>query len=290
MASADVNILSAFDYLRRIRGELEGHNKGEFETMLTKAGLQFREKDGLYSISCDRTVSPPNFQWRRFANTTIELDERCLPSIIACGSPEVFYVPSFDMAKVLDDAANGLYRIEPILFGTVCRLYHYRGKWCVGTKRRADATGITFRKESLGFMNAFMEALEGSLRGIDVGTFWSKLDVEKTYGLLLHHRSLHIFSYKEFKFRIWHISTIENKSGNLIHGVKIGLPHPKRLIVCPNKENVKELCERMTMSLRSSPVETAMKGSLPSSPSSSSSSLPATVVKESSSSSSSSSS
>jgi len=208
-----------------------------FERSVSQVGLEAkRGEDSLYSLSAEKCACPPSIQWRRMANTIVRLDEENLPVIIAYGVPELFGPEPHSLEHILDGAVLGNYVIYPILFGTVCWLYHFEGKWRLATKRSVDTSSTVLRAGGPSVGEAFRECVEKTLtaeerrKKIDAASttyssFLASLAVDRTYGFVLHDRRMHLYGYEGFESKIWHVSTISNDSG-LNAGRQCGLPPP----------------------------------------------------------------
>jgi hypothetical protein len=190
-----------------------------FETRLLEASLYACECKSLFAVSALSNNSPPNREWRVFANTIMALDKDSLPIIIAKGTPEVFSLRSDELESVLFDKES---RREEILFGTSCWLYWNDDGWKIGTKRQADATGISLRSKSPVMWKSLMLAILGPSADQEKA-FVDKLDKKLCYGFVLYDRAQHIFSYGNAERKLWHISTYE---GLERRDNTLGLPSP----------------------------------------------------------------
>lgn len=191
-----------------------------FESTLKRAGLRALFQDGFYSLSSDRGTCSPRAHWKQLANMIVRLDEESLPCVVAYGAPELFTPVASSLDRILDNAAVGNYRIEPILFGSVCWLYNYEGMWHIATKRTADAKNIKIRPDGPSFSVAIEEAAKMPLDELT-----KKMKPNYTYGFVMHNRKIHMFAYREFESKIWHVSTIDNITGIAVKHM-IGIPEP----------------------------------------------------------------
>ena len=132
-----------------------------FEMRLTRVGLEVcSDESGLYAVSSFRTATQPTKDWRYLSNTVFTLDEDKLPMVVAFGTPDLYYPSTEEMDKIIEEMNRGLYRIEEILFGTVCWWYYYNGEWRLGTKKRADARDLLLRRYGPSLSEAFKDALQ----------------------------------------------------------------------------------------------------------------------------------
>lgn len=227
-------IHSTYEVLKLFRDQLQSisdltKRRAAFENGIVRVGLRFRNQDGLYSIHVPKGSCPPLPNWKGLANTIMSLDAQSLPVVLAYGTQEL-YNP-LELNEVLDNAAIGHYRVEPILFGTVCWLYFLDDKWHLATKRMADVGNTSMRKDGPSFADAFEEAAHQALKlGTDAhesafDALTKKLTTRYTYGFVLYHRDVHLFAYGGFKTKLWHVSTYHNDTGARIHG-SIGVSMP----------------------------------------------------------------
>jgi len=197
-----------------------------FRARIRRAGLDIRLQHELYAISCRRTPTTPSVEWTQLSNVVMRLDEDNLPTVVACGPPEIVPMSSEEFPDILTGIADGMYRVEQMLYGRVCWLY-YHNKWTLGTRRSADARNIVLRIDGPTMWEGFMETLKGSI-STPISEFLESLDTELCYGFVFHHRDIHIYTDDNPSNSIWHVSTMD-KSGNSSMS-KLGLSRPPLIL------------------------------------------------------------
>jgi len=288
LADASARVIPVTEFLAMFRDDLVRVAKSKrpalFKSRLSMAQFHVKELDGFYNVSCERGGCPPPIQWRSFANTVMRLDGENLPVIIAYGIPDLFSVPAVDLNAVLEaassrsggdpanpdggggsanpdggggsanpDMTKGIYRVEPILFGSVCWLFRYEGEWRLATKRRIDTKDMLMRVDGPRFWDSFEQALSNERKadGETIGKMGeTELNPDYTYSFVLHDARMHIFSYSDVGTRLWHVSTIDNRTGKAVKASIAGIRSPPSMFEgTPTKEQIRALCLRCTNSL-----------------------------------------
>lgn len=221
--------------------------KSKCEQFIREARLRVRmnRMRTRYAISYDRSMRSPGEIWKPLGNTIIGFDDNNLPMLVARGVPEVYQVSSERLNEVLFKKS----KVEEVVMGTVCWLYYdgERGneRWLVGTKRMVDASTAMIRSETKTLRECFSDCLLSSSHHVteNEGKFFNSLSEDCTYGFVLYHHDLHLYSLSNEMCGLRHISTF-NKCGELVE-VDIGVMKPKVLIpeaLVERREAVKQLC------------------------------------------------
>lgn len=232
----------------------------------------------LFTVCHQRGCPMPPVQFRPFATTVFATTSVGTAILLGRGPPEIYPPTPAQLTDALEKVATGEYRMEPIMFGTVCYLYYISEGWMLATKRRAKTINMSLRVGAPAFLKAFYAALEqyedDGWKGVQ------SLNKDYTYGFVFHDRRMHVFQASSSRSSaLWHVSTFDRTKGIMVPSIDIGIPHPPDLLstlptsvnnsvnnsannsaVEERRKTVAALCQQSTTSIENYAVEKPFLG------------------------------